>query len=166
MDRFTPTQEQIRLAELLFTAKAHEATVRPIVEAYETAILAKHQFRPDRIWIEHGIKDRPILDRKSSFLLSDMDSKVFFAECFAARKKAHLHVTREENCPLLEAEHLVIDAENALLKSVATIKGLEAFARPTWTLELRQKAIDLLLQLFAMYCDDAETILNRISQRS
>lgn len=159
--QFKPTEEQIRLAEAVFTAMAFELTVRPIVEAYETAILAKHQFRIAKEWVDHNMADRVILDRKDSFLLSAEDAKVFYAECFAARDAANLKVSNPEFCPLCVAEHLRIDAENALMKAMGSTPGLEAFASGFMTLELRSKAIDLTLRLLAPFCDDANSILQR-----
>ena len=161
MKTFTPSPEQIRLAEAVFTATALEQTIRPIVVAYETAILAKHQFKIDRLWVEKGAADKVILDRKDSFLLSKEDAQVYFAECHAARDAANLKVKHPENCPLLEAEHLRMDAENALLKAMSSQPGLESFAKGYLTLEVRNKAIDLTLRLLAPFCGNAETILQR-----
>lgn len=103
MKNFTPTKDQIRAAEAVFTAMAFEATVRPIVETYELAILEKHQFRISRKWVEKGITDRLVLERKDTFLLDDEDAKVYYAECFAARDAAKLAVDDPEHCPLLVA---------------------------------------------------------------
>ncbi len=159
--QFKPTEDQIRLAEAVFTAMAHEQIVRPIVEAYETAILAKHQFRIAKEWVDHSMADRVILDRKDSFLLSAEDAKVFFAECFAARDAANLKVSNPEFCPLCVAEHLRIDAENALMKAMGTTPGLETLASASMTLELRSQVIDLILKLLAPFCGDAQEILQR-----
>jgi len=164
MKTFTPTPEQIRLAEAVFTAMAYESLVRPIVEAYETAILAKHQFKVSRIWVEKGVRDRVILNRKDSFLLSFEDTQVFRAECFAARDAANLKVDHPEHCPLLVAENLRIQAENALLSALATSPGLESFANANWTMELRAKAIDITLRLLAPFVGNAKQILGRVQK--
>lgn len=161
--KFTPTDVQIRLAEAVFTTMAHEQTVRPIVEAYETAILAKHQFRMAKDWVDQGMDDRIILDRKDTFLLSQEDAKVFYAECYAARDAANLKVSNPEFCPLCVAEHLRIDAENALLTAMGTTPGLESLASGSMTLEMHAKAIDLTLKLLAPFSGKAESILQRFS---
>ncbi len=158
---FKPTDEQIRLAEDVFTTMAHEQTVRPIVEAYETAILAKYQFRIAKKYVDHGMTDRIILDRKDTCLLSADDAKVYFAECFAARDAANLKVSNPEFCPLCVAEHLRIDAENALIKAMGSTPGLEAFASGFMPQELRSKVIDLTLRLLAPFCGNASSILQR-----
>lgn len=162
MKNFTPTQEQIRMAEAVFTTMAHESLIRPIVEAYELAILEKHQFRIARKWIDMGITDHLVLERKDTFLLADEDAKVFHAECFAARDAAKLAVDDPEHCPLLVAEHLRIRAENALLQAIATIPGLESFASGTMSLDMRKKAIDLTLRMLAPFCGNADNILERV----
>ena len=156
---FRPGTEQVRLAELLLVAMAIEAHVRPIVEAYESAILQKHQFRIARKWVEKGCNDVIILDRKRSYLLEDTDAEVFHSECFAARDAAKLTVERPDKDPLLEAQHRRIEAENALLESMATIPGLENFATGHWPLQLRQKAIDLTLKLLAPFVRSGEAIM-------
>ena len=148
---FEPTEAQIRCAEAVFKAMAHESLVRPIVEAYERAILEKHQFRIARRWVERGSADCIILDRKRSYLLEDRDAQVFHAECFKARDAAGLKVERPENCPLLEAEHKRIEAEHALLKAIATTPGLDNFGNGIWNPGLRAKAIDLSLKLLAPF---------------
>lgn len=159
MKQFTPTSEQISLAEAVMATTAHESLIRPIVEGYEHAILKKHQFRISPYWVEKGVSDNVILDRKDSFLLSEEDSRTYFAECHAARDAAKLKVSNPEFCPLLVAEHLRIGAENALLKAMAATPGLESFGSGGLTLEIRDKAIDITLKLLAPFCRDADAIL-------
>lgn len=160
---FTPTSMQIRVAEDLFAAMAHEQTIRPIVEAYEHAILVQHQFHIAKKWIELGMEDQVILDRKRSYLMDDLDSAVWQAACFKARDASGLQVSHPENCPLLEAEHVRIDCENLLLQVMAKTPGLEHLARVnSVTMELRAKAVDLSLNLLAPFVKDANTILGRI----
>lgn len=161
MKTFNPTEDQIRIAEAVFTAMAHESLVRPIVETYEHAILEMHQFKIARHWVEQGCEDRVILDRKDSFLLSSEDADVFYAECFAARDAANLKVSRPTDCPLLVAENLRIDAENALLKAIAVLPGLESLGTGNLALDARKKALDLSLKLLAPFCGESNEILQR-----
>lgn len=159
---FQPSQEQVRLAEALLVSMALEDTVRPIVEGYETAILERHQFHIDPKWVDlGGIADHVVLDRKRTFLLSERDARAFFAECVVARDAAGLKVDHPEDCPLLVAENLRLRAENALMKSLSSIPGLEAFASGLLPMETRKKVVDLALQLLAPYCEDSGTILHR-----
>lgn len=159
--KFQPTEDQIRLAEAVLTAMAHEDLIRPIVENYEHEILKKHQFRIDRKWVEHGCEDKIILDRKDVFALSSEDAKVYFAECFAARDASKLKVDNPEFCPLCVAESLRIQAEAALLKSMAATPGLEALATGSLYGDKRKMAIDLTLRMLAPFCGEADEILHR-----
>lgn len=161
VEQFKPTEEQIRLAEAVFTSIVYEQTVRPVVEAYESAILAKHQFRIAPEWIDKGVPDHVILDRKETFLLSTENAKVYYSECFSARDAANLKVSDPEFCPLCVAESLRIEAEGALLKAMATTPGLQALGADFMPLDLRKKAIDLTLGLLAPFCGSAESILRR-----
>lgn len=162
MKKFVPNPEQINMAEALFAAMAHESLVRPVVEQYEATILEEHRFKIAPKWVELGVQDQVILDRKRTYLLSADDSKADFAECFTARDAAKLKVDHPEQCPLLEAESLRISAENALLVTFSTIPGFEAFAKPLLSMELRQKAVDITLRLMAPFCGTAEHILDRL----
>lgn len=162
---FQPSQAQVRLAEALIVSMALEDTVREIVEGYETAILERHQFHIDPKWVElGGVEDHVVLDRKQTFLLSERDAKAFFAECFVARDAAGLKVEHPEDCPLLVAENLRIRAENALMKSLSTIPGLETFATGILPMKMREKVIELALLLCAPHCADSDTILHRYLQ--
>lgn len=163
---FKPTPGQIKAAEHLFVAMAHEQLVRPVVEAYETAILAKHQFHIAAQWVREGDADRVILDRKLSYLLDDADAAVFYSECHQARDAAGLKVDNPEHCPLCVAENLRIQAENALLEAISEIPGLEAFSQRThaFTLENRARALDLSMRLLAPFVAKGPDILRRIVQ--
>ncbi len=161
LKKFKPTEEQIRAAENVLVAMAHEQTIRPIVEQYEQEILAKHQFPMASEWVEKGIGPRVILDRKMAYLLSEADSAIYHRECNEARVAAKLTVTREGNCPLCEAEYVRIQAENALIQAMSTLPGLDGLSKGVMTLELRARAIDLMLKLMAPFVDRAATILNR-----
>lgn len=164
MTQYQANEEQIRLSEALLLAMANEDVIRPIVEGYETRILEEYRFKIDPKWTEIGVEDHVILHRKETFLLSDSDAKKFFEACFAARDEAGLEVDRPDNCPLLEAENLRISAENALIKSLACIPGLEAFATGILPLDTRAKVLKLALQLFVSSCSDAKTILQRYTE--
>jgi hypothetical protein len=162
MKAFKPTADQVRLAEAVMTAMAFESTIRPIVEAYEQEILAKHQFRIARKWVEQGIEDQVILKRNRVFLLSEEDRAVFYAESFAARDAAGLKVEQADQCPLSVAEGLSVEAVSALLEAMATIPGIEKLGSAVLTLEQRQHATDLSLRLLAPHCaSSAEEILKR-----
>lgn len=160
--KFTPTENQVRLAESLALAMAHEDLVRPIVEKYENDILAKHQFRIAPRWVEKGCTDRLILNRKDAYLLPDDDAQVFYAECYAARDAAGLKVDHPEACPLLAAEYLRITAENELLAEMGKIPGLESLGKAFMSLELKARAVKLSLELLAPFCRNADDILGEI----
>jgi hypothetical protein len=66
----------------------------------------------------------------------------------------------------LVAEHLRIQAENALLQAIATIPGLESFASGTMSLDMREKVIDLTLRMLAPFCRTADNILERVVSKA
>lgn len=166
MTTFLPTSDQIRAAETLFAAMAQEAVVREIVEPYETAILAKHQFPIAKRWIERGLPDKIILNRKDVFLLEDKDRKTFFDETFISRDAAGLKVTHPENDPLLEIQNLRLQAEDAFLASMAENPLLNNLKIASLSLSNREKIIQLSLSLLARFCGSGPEILGRLGIQS
>ena len=160
--KFAPSTYLIRIAENLLLTMTVEQQVRPVVVAYENGILAKHQFQPAPEYREY-LTEKLILDRKQSYLLASEDAKVFFAESFAARELAGLKVARADNCPLLEAESMRIDAENAFIEELGNIPGFDSLKSnaSVMSLEQRAKLIDIGLRLVAPFVGKAEGILRR-----
>lgn len=159
---FVPNANMIRAAENLLLSMSHEDVVRPVVVAYETEILTRHQFRIARKYVEHGCDDVVILDRKRSYMLEESDFAIYLKQCFEARDAAGLKVRAPDNCPLLEAENTRIQAENLLLTAMAELPNLAAIGKPWLTLEARKRAIDLTLDMVALFCGDADGIINRL----
>lgn len=166
---FTPTERQIRAAENLFASMAHEATVRPVVEAYQARVLAEYQFHIDPQWLiprgksEWKMEDQVILDPKNVFLLSEKDLHTFIVKCNEERQKAKLHVLSREDCPLLVAEAHRIDAENALLYAMSATPGLEFLSRAyVLDTERHKEVVNLSLKVLAPFVADAPNILERI----
>lgn len=157
--KFTATAALIQAAECLLLAMAYEGTIRPTVEQYEAEILAKHRFPADPKWREHAVAE-PILDRKRTYLLSQADAATFHKACFAARDEARLEVSDPQNCPLLEAETIRIQAQNTFIAELGAIPGLESLAKhPVLTLEQRAKLLDLGLRLVAPFVRSAECVV-------
>ena len=154
-----PTTEIIRIAETLMVAMAFEATIRPVVEDYEMKILIKNAWHIDP---QFGMADEIILNRMHSFLLPRAAAADFHKQCLQARDAAGLKTAHPEGCPLLEAENARIQAENALLKEMGTLPGLESFKNAGWrSPTVRKEAIELALRFAAPFVGNAATILPR-----
>lgn len=152
---FTPTSEQLRAAEALMVAMAHEGTVRPIVEGYERAFLAEHQFHIAAKFLAVGVPDKVVLEPSRSYLLEAADFAAYLEACEAARVRAGLFITKPGNCPLLEAESDRIACENALLGSWKDHPTLAKLADGLSSRQdLREQAIELTLKLLAPYLPD------------
>lgn len=153
---FTPSETQVRCAQALMVAMAHEEMLRSIVEGYERGILAKHQFKQAARWGDRvGPDGGVITEGKQAFLLDDDDFNVYLAECQTAREAHGLKASKPENCPLLEAQHARIAAENALLKAWEDHPRLLTLAiAGTLRLEQRAQVIELTLGLLAPYVKD------------
>lgn len=160
--KFVPNANMIRAAENLVLAMAQEDLVRPIVVAYETEILARHQFRIARKYVDQGCADTVILDRKRTYMLEEADFAIYLKQCFEARDAAKLKVSAPDNCPLLESGTTRMQAENLLLEAMAELPNLEAIGGAWLTLEARKRAIELTLNMMAPFCADADVIIKRL----
>jgi len=142
----------VRAAETVFLAKAWLETVRPIVEGYQRAILEqekyayaeKHHDRRGKVWADY------ISDPNQTYLMADDDHAHYVKRCNEERIKAGLKVDNEAYCPLLVADHMVIQAENALIDIMEPVTGLSRDR--VYMLEDRKKLLDLTLRLLAPYC--------------
>ena len=167
----SPTPEQIRAAETLFLAMAHEQTVTPIVEAYQREILARREWMPAPKWremMEEGGGKAPddfirrITSPDDAFLMSDADTKLYAEECNKAREAAGLKVESDEFCPMLVAKHARVLAENALIDAMdATIPGISRVR--TAALSKRYEALELIRKLLAPFVRPASEILAEVA---
>lgn len=157
---FRPSDSLICAAEAVLLGMTIEQMVRPVVEGYETEILAKHRFMPAQKFAAY-VENKPIVNRKDAFLMGEDDMQVYLKECFAARDAAGLQVSRPDNCPLLEAESMRVRAENALIRELGEIAGLEAFRQNNhvMTLEQRAKVVAIGLKLTLPFVGKPEEIL-------
>lgn len=152
------TPATIKAAEALFMAMALQESVQPIVQAYELEILQRLQLRTDPAFAASGI-DRIVLCSKDAYLLSDQDFETYQAEAFKARDAAKLAVSNPQNCPLLEAQSLVLKAQTALLDEMAQFPGLHNLKNVhLLSPQKRQGAVDLTLRLLAPYVRNAKDI--------
>lgn len=152
------TNDMIAAGKSVFLAMAHEQLVRPIVEGYEAQILEENNFQYGDEWREHGIAGK-VTERKRTYLMGREHFLAFIELTYKARDAHNLKVSRPDNCPLLEAEHLRMQAENNLLQQLAKLPRLEAFGKAMLTLDQRKKAIDAALSLLAPFVGDAKHIL-------
>jgi hypothetical protein len=147
--KFVPPAALVRAAESVFMAMAIVDSVRPIVKQYEERILREGQWRIARKWVDLNMDDRVILDPNEAYLLEAGDAALYYSRCQEARKAAKLTVSEEGNCPLLEAEGLLLTAEGELVKSMAPITGLDLDRVICLEPNKYRKYIDLSLRLVA-----------------
>lgn len=165
--KFTPSAELIRSCENTLVAKAHVETIRPIVEGYQKAILAAGDYRVCDSWRESQTKGKTdpgqsrITDPKWSYLLGPKAAEEYHEACSQSAKDAGLRVSNEGNCPLLEAETLLVRAENDLLEAFASDMNEESLRRPMM-LDHREKLLGLIFGLVTPHIGDAKQVLRRI----
>lgn len=160
---FQPTKEMVEAATDVFVAKAFLGTIEPVVRGYQTAILAKGQWRV-RPEYQTGFRRRGgamigeevITDPKLSYLMSEEDFALYDAECKKARVEAKLHVEKEEQCPLCVAEHELIKAKQRLIGIMEPITKLSWDRLLCGGVETTEQAVDLTLNLLGPYVPDVK----------
>lgn len=160
-EKFKPTEAMINAAETLLLAMAHAATIRPIVLKYETEIIAEGQWHMDRklyesIELRHlnsprSGADRIILDPKESYMMSEDDFKKYDAKCKIARDNAGLLVDHDEQCPMLVADHLVMQAEHALIETMSERTGTTKDQLLCAGMDKYKHYVDLTLRLLTPF---------------
>ena len=150
--KFTPTKDMVEVADSVFKAMAYVGTLKPIVTGYQEAVLKKHQFVARDIGQECREGDI-ILNPEHSYLLEDADFEIYLEEIEEARAEAGLKVNREGNCPLLEAESLLRDAQRLLVDTMQPITKIstdDALCSKNG-LENYRQLTDLILKLLAPF---------------
>lgn len=159
---FKPTDEMVRAAEALFLAMAHVDYIKPIVNGYQQEILERGKWfiRPEYL---ERLEQEIILDPKNSYLMGESDFAEYDAQCKAARVAANLPVDNPDQCPLLVAEHQVLQAEHALIE---TLGHTDVNRLLCAGLDKYKEYVDLSLKLMAPFVRDASAILAEVQRGS
>lgn len=160
-EKFKPTEAMVNAAETLLLAMAHAETIRPIVLKYEAEILAEGQWHMDRKLYEsielrqlnepRSGADRIILDPKESYMMSEDDFKEYDAKCRDARDNVGLLVDDDEQCPMLVADHLVMQAEHALIEIMTERTGATKDQLLCAGMDKYKHYVDLTLRLLTPF---------------
>lgn len=148
--QFRPTPEMVSIATSLFKAMAWRETVKPIVDGYQRRILAEGQWKIRPEFAER-LGSGVITDPKKDYLMSEQDFQEYFGRQKTARDAAGLVVENDEHCPLLVAENMIIQLENALIDQMEPVTKLNR--EQLSLLENRKKFLDLTLRLLAPFVD-------------
>ena len=149
----------IEAARTVFSAMAYTATVRPVVEGYQRAVLERNRWTNQAFveqvktrFAERGVeKDLPvevILNPNRTSELSEADFSSYLEEVEKERIKAKLSISNPGECPLLVAENLQVQAERVLIDLCEPLTGIKA-EQASYSLKLRERYLDLLLKIFA-----------------
>lgn len=153
---FKPTCEMIQSANCLLAAKAFLAEIDTIVNGYGQKILAEKQWPIAQKWVAMGMDKRVILEPKSAFLLSPEHLKTYYELTFIEREKAGLKVSHPENCPLLEAKTLELEAKKAFLDATSSITGVSFEKAASHSIKLLDQLTELTLALMVPYLKPEE----------
>lgn len=155
--KFTPTTAMISAAENLVMAMAHLQLIKPVVDAYKTAILLEGQWKIRPEYADR-LGDEVIKSPDRAYLMADEDFAKYDALCKQARDTSALKVTAPDNCPLLEAEHALSVAQNALIDVMSEVTKVESKQILILGLEKRAKFVDLTLRLLAPFLNPKQLL--------
>lgn len=141
--KFNPTPSMIQAAETLFLAMAYEQMLRPTVEEY-------HRKNLKLVGYGH-------LELKYDWTMPDLTFAEYNALNKASRDEIGLQVDDPEKCPLLVAEHLVSQAQNALIDIMEPLTGLDAHRLLCCGLDKYREYVELTLRLLSPFCKNPLT---------
>lgn len=160
---FTPTKAQIEAVEKLLVAYTNRAFIEPMVNTYQTHILAQRQFHIGKEWVAKGEMDMIITDPEMIPLLGSDDRMTFWEDCKAARDALGLQVDHDDHCPFIAACGAVQRAEWAVLDAMSTVPGFDGLSNLRPTDEASRKsygeAIEASVDLVKPHCRQPEAIL-------
>lgn len=166
--KFSPSAKLVRFCENALASRAYVETIRPIVEGYQKAILEAGDYWMCDQWHREFVKAEidpgklRITEPERTYLLPQAAANRYHEACRQAAKKAGLHVLREGNCPLLEARHLLVRAEEALLAVFASEMEVPELAEPL-PLGQREKALSCIYGLLTPHIGSVERVLRRLA---
>lgn len=145
---FKPSVEMIKTAQEVFINMANVETIKPIVEKIQKQVLNKHKFK---VFDKYAKKEMVVLSESNTFLLKDGDFKIYIDECRQEEIKIKLidESFNKDFCPLLVAEHNLIEAQNKLINLMG--KPFKIKSNDIYKTEHRKKFIDLSLRYLVQF---------------
>jgi hypothetical protein len=141
IEKMANDPSMIQAAKTVFEAMAYEQTIRPIVEEYQTKVLAEI----------NGVNQytgKPVTEPKHAYNLNDADFQIYCTRINEERIKAGFQVPDPDHCPLLIAESMVRDAKHILIETAAPFTFI-ALDSVMSSLEAYEQLVDLTLKLMA-----------------
>lgn len=121
------SDDLLKSVKLNTVAQALEQTLRPDIEKIQRSLLKELQFTSR--WaqtrqINLNATDQIVLDPKYLHHLNDQDSEKYFKRLHQKYLSHGYTVKKPGNCPLLEAEWIVVQTENLIIDCAEYATGL------------------------------------------
>ena len=155
MKEFKPSEEQIKATEQVFLYMAEVDIIKPIVEGYQKEILLNHKFHISKKNIRRGDIDRIILNPEHTYLMEDLDFKIYLQEV-AEQHIKHGFKVKKDYCPLLIAQANLSDSQNKLIVVMESLTGIKR--ENVYIMDLRAKYLNLLLGLMSKYVNKEQAL--------
>ena len=153
----TISNELKTAVKLYLLAKAHEDTIRPIVEGYSLKILIDGKYTYDQKHMERRDNlPEYITSLKDTWMMDDEQHNQYMRVIRVAHEANGFAKMLEGleigYCPLLIAESATIDAKNAVLKQSEYLHGYDT--DKVWNMEKRSQMFDLTMRFVISACPD------------
>lgn len=144
----TITPELKKAVTLALALQAFEEKITPTVQAYQQEIIDRYQWHIDQRWtIGNGrhLPDEVITCPSHTFLLSDEDAAVYYAELEQAKAANGWGHIPKNHCPLAMVQNRRVQAENALMQAAQYITTIDPAG--VYDMDMRRQLIDLITGL-------------------
>jgi hypothetical protein len=155
-----PNSDVVTATETLLLAQAWVDTVKPIVTAYQIKVLASMNARTEKQHRKYD--DYIILDPERTYLMGEDDFQTYITLTRIEQDKAGLVTESRDFCPLLVAESLLSDAQNALVDILEPITGLSAHLLICNGMKVYRQYLEICLSWLARFVD-SQKALNSIT---
>lgn len=140
------TPELKKAVTLALALQAFEAEITPTVQAYQQEILDRHQWHIDRpLIISLRRPDQVITRPFDTYLLSDEDAAVYYAESEQAKAAHGWSHLPKDYCPLLMVQTRRVQSENAMMQAAQYITNIDPAG--VYKMDMRRQLIDLITGL-------------------
>lgn len=160
-----PSADMIRVGETLFLAKAWLDLVGGVVDQCKAEVLAQHAFYVCEYFQDKLHPGNPgpvrITEPKHDWVMPESQFGYYVKMVEAAVAAHGYHPKKPGNCPKLEAESLVRDAERVMLEQLGKEVNPVLARLVEGPMELRDKALDLTMSMVAPFIDH-DRIMGRL----
>jgi hypothetical protein len=157
MPKLVPTADMIAAVKKVFAAMGDVQAIKPVVTAYREKVLDAGQYRVRSEFADDRESSNIITNPAHAYLMSESDFIDYCGRCEGERIAAGLTVKKLGNCPLLEAEEALRQAEVEMLDALNPLTNLKAKDYQLLPRDKYRECVDLALRMLAPFANRVRT---------